>query len=78
MSVRQIFFTNTRATILLRGVIALCFGLLFAAIMSVATDANAFRRFAYPIFGVTMTLTVINLLLRLGKQKNEQDRRHDV
>jgi len=78
MSIRQIFFTNTRTTIALRGVIAICVGLLLAAIWSVATDTNAFRSFAFPIFGVPVVLTVINLLLTLGEQKNERDRRHDA
>jgi hypothetical protein len=78
MTIRQIYFTNTRTTIALRGVIAICVGLLLAAIWSIATDTNAFRRFAFPIFGVPVTLTVINLLLTLGEQKNEKDKREDA
>jgi hypothetical protein len=78
MNVRKIYCTNTRTAIVLRGVIALCLGLLLAGIWSITTDTNAFIRFAFPIFGVPVALTVINLLLTLGEQKNEQDRRPDA
>jgi hypothetical protein len=78
MTIRQIFYTDTRSAILLRGIIAVCIGLLVAGIWSVATDSNAFKVFAFPIFGIPVILTVIKLLLTLGTQSREQDRRRDA
>ena len=77
MNIRDIFFTNTRAAILLRGVIAVCVGLVLAAVLTATTDTNAFRRFALPIFGVPTILTIINLLTR-GTERAEHDRRNDA
>jgi hypothetical protein len=62
MTIREIFVTNTRGTILLRGVIAVAAGLTVATIISITSGTNAFRRFAFPIFIVPLMLTTLHLL----------------
>jgi glycerol uptake facilitator-like aquaporin len=77
MSIRHIFCTNTRGAILLRGLIAMSAGVMLAAVITATTDTNAFRRFAFPIFGVPMMLTMLNLLTRRA-ERVEDDRRNDA
>lgn len=50
---------------------------MLAAVITATTDTNAFRRFAFPIFGVPMMLTMLNLLTRRA-ERVEDDRRNDA
>ncbi len=77
MSIRDIFCTNTRSAVLLRGVIAMSVGVVLAAVVTATTDTNAFRRFAFPIFVIPTLLTLLNLLTRRG-ERAEHDRRNDA
>lgn len=73
MRIRDIFLTNTRRAILLRGVVAISVGLLIAAVITATTDTNGFRRFAFPIFVVPAMLTIMNLLAGAeGKRKGDK------
>ena len=77
MTIRGIYTRKSRTMILLRGVIGVCVGLLIAAIWSFTTDTNAFRRFAFPIFGVPVILTLINLLI-FYREPNQRDDKPDA
>jgi hypothetical protein len=68
MTFREIFLTDTREAILLRGLIAVIVGVAFAAVVTMTTETNAFKRFAFPIFGVPALLTVLNLIGSRGRK----------
>ena len=69
MSIRNIFCTDTRRAILIRFVLAIGVGLLAAGILTGFTDVNAFRSFAFPIFGVPLMLMVFALFGSSGKER---------
>lgn len=59
---------------MLRGLIAISLGLLLRAVLIAINGQNALKRFAFPIFGPPLMLTVINLLI-CGGGKRPQDKR---
>ena len=73
MKMWKLYTANNPKGALFQGLVGLGAALIFGAVYSLVAQENGFKRFAFPIFGVPLTLTTLKLLSCLATNSNGSD-----